>query len=410
MGEEGKKEADKKERRFSQEQYDILKRCSDKKDMTEWNEWREKNPDEEIWLQGADLGDAHLENANLLGAHLENADLLGAHLENADLEGAHLENADLGFAHLKNAYLEGAHLENARLSFGYLENAYLEEAYLENANLGEAYLENAFLFKAHLENAKLLEANLKGANLDMANLQGADLLEAHLEEASFKYANLRHASFRLATINGATTVWECIVDKHLENTEYPKRWGTDFSGVGLGSIQIDAGTKQLLEYNIRRMNWEEWYKEHWFLRWPVQAFWAMSDYGMSTLRVMGVFFILALLFAAVYMNWAYWAPPGIVNNLIVQPEVGEAALHYFGRVMIRPIYFSVVTMTTLGFGDMYANKGSIAGHVLLILQVILGYVLLGALVTRFAVLFTAGGPAGKFAKGKEGNPQHKVVG
>jgi len=33
-------------------------------------------------------------------------------------------------------------------------------------------------------------------------------------------------------------------------------------------------------------------------------------------------------------------------------------------------------------------------------QVILGYVLLGALVTRFAVLFTAGGPTGKFADEK----------
>jgi len=30
----------------------------------------------------------------------------------------------------------------------------------------------------------------------------------------------------------------------------------------------------------------------------------------------------------------------------------------------------------------------------------LGYVLLGALVTRFAVLFTAGGPAGKFSNDK----------
>ena len=39
MGEVDKKE-DKKERRFSQEQYDMLKRCSEKKDMTEWNEWR----------------------------------------------------------------------------------------------------------------------------------------------------------------------------------------------------------------------------------------------------------------------------------------------------------------------------------------------------------------------------------
>ncbi len=71
-------------------------------------------------------------------------------------------------------------------------------------------------------------------------------------------------------------------------------------------------------------------------------------------------------------------------------------------IYVRPVYFSIVTMTTLGFGDMYANKGSIAGHVILALQVILGYVLLGALVTRFAVLFTAGGTV--FEGGRKSNP------
>ena len=52
---------------------------------------------------------------------------------------------------------------------------------------------------------------------------------------------------------------------------------------------------------------------------------------------------------------------------------------------------------------MYANPQSIWGHILLTIQVILGYVLLGALVTRFAVLFTAGGPAGKFEDEKKEN-------
>ena len=51
--------------------------------------------------------------------------------------------------------------------------------------------------------------------------------------------------------------------------------------------------------------------------------------------------------------------------------------------------------------DMYANAQSIWGHIFLTIQVILGYVLLGVLVTRFAVLFTAGGPAGKFTNEKE---------
>ena len=70
-------------------------------------------------------------------------------------------------------------------------------------------------------------------------------------------------------------------------------------------------------------------------------------------------------------------------------------------VYFRSIYFSIVTMTTLGFGDMYASDQYWGwrwwtGHLLLMLQVLLGYVLLGALVTRFTVLFTSGGPAGSF--------------
>jgi len=50
---------------------------------------------------------------------------------------------------------------------------------------------------------------------------------------------------------------------------------------------------------------------------------------------------------------------------------------------------------------MFANAQSIWGHILLTFQVILGYVLLGALITRFAVLFTAGGPADRFADEKK---------
>jgi hypothetical protein len=54
-----------------------------------------------------------------------------------------------------------------------------------------------------------------------------------------------------------------------------------------------------------------------------------------------------------------------------------------------------------GDGFFPTSTQSICGHILLTFQVILGYVLLGALITRFAVLFTAGGPAGKFADDNE---------
>ena len=41
------------------------------------------------------------------------------------------------------------------------------------------------------------------------------------------------------------------------------------------------------------------------------------------------------------------------------------------------------------------------------LQVLSGYVLLGALVTRFAVLFTAGGPSARLAEEEEGAEQDR---
>ena len=356
-----KKEGEEKERRFSREQYDMLKRCSEKGDMTEWNEWRKKNPQQEIWLEGKHfVGEFYLKGADLHGAHLKNATFIKANMQGSDLRLAILQGADMYGARLEETNFDHAELSNTLFSTAYLNGALVNSAVLENAGFGGA----------HLNNANFSYSVLKGAYFD----------EAFLQEAVFEQA----------VVDGVTSFWNCKVDRK-----------TDFRGVALYSVQIDPGTRQLLEYNVRRMNWQDWYKEHWFWRWPVRAFWAMSDYGRSTLRVIGVFFILALLFAAVYMNWAYWAPPGIVSNLEVQPGIGEAGWHYCLRGVLRPVYFSIVTMTTLGFGDMYANKGSIAGHVILAVQVILGYVLLGALVTRFAVLFTAGGPAGKFAEEKK---------
>ena len=301
-------------------QCEMLNRCSDRKDTSEWNQWRKKKHREPVLLQGADLNLKYLKKVDLQGAHLEHADLQEAHLEGSILSNAHLQNAKLG----------GSHLENAILSFSFLQ----------------------------------------GAN------------------------------FQFATMDGLT---------QIEKPEINRK--TIFTCVALDRVRIDPATKQLLEYIIRRKNWEDWYKfSNWFkyapkeernkynqffLKNTIGLFWAMSDYGISTKRIILTFCGLAGFFAAIYSNLACWLPPGIVSNLEIEPHL--PSWHYGFLVFLRPIYFSVVTMTTLGFGDMYANAQSIWGHILLTFQVILGYVLLGALVTRFAVLFTAGGPAGKFA-------------
>jgi hypothetical protein len=197
-------------------------------------------------------------------------------------------------------------------------------------------------------------------------------------------AHLQGANFDGALVDSKTAILDCRVDRK-----------TDFRFVSLGSVRIDPETKQLLEYNIRRRGWQKWYKKHPKLRRLVKPFWLMSDYGMSTGRIVLTFCAFAFAFAIIYLLCALLAPPGIVDNLLIDRHGLDV---HCWLVPLRALYFSIVAQTTLGFGDMYANAQTIWGHILLTLQVILGYVLLGALVTRFAVLFTAGGPAGTFSE------------
>jgi len=58
---------EKQDRQFDEEQYQRLKRCSEKRDIADWNEWYKKNEGTLILLEGADLNRFCLEGANCYG-------------------------------------------------------------------------------------------------------------------------------------------------------------------------------------------------------------------------------------------------------------------------------------------------------------------------------------------------------
>jgi hypothetical protein len=354
-----------------QEQYNMLRRCSDNKDITEWNEYRKQHPDEDILLDGRNFKGWWLEKVNFMGETVLHQN-----------DGTEINYTSK--VNLRNVRFDDALLQKALFGKAHLEKSYFWHAKVQGADFHFAHLENADLGVAHFENCDFSDAILENANLTPSELNGTE----------FSNTDLRGCSIRACLVDGSTRFWNCRINRYSKGKEF-----TDLTGTALNNVIITPGEKQLFEYNIRRQNWEEWYKEHSWLKWLVKPFWGISDYGISTKRIIFTFFGLAILFAAIYSNMAFWFPPGIVSYLKVEPHL--PLWHYGVLVFIRPIYFSIVTMTTLGFGDMYANAQSIWGHILLTFQVILGYVLLGALVTRFAVLFTAGGPAGKFADEKE---------
>ena len=279
-----------------------------------------------------------------------------------------------------------------------------------------ANLQGADLKYANLQGANLWRANLQDANFTDTNLQDANLTDTNLENARFLHANLQGTFFTTAIVNGGTLIWECEVNRYTKGERF-----TDFEGVGLDSVRIAPETKQLLEYNIRRKNWEEWYesksKNKWIIKMrrlatsPVRLFWSISDYGLSTGRIMLSFLLLMVTFATIYFIWG-WADyyllgikdePGIVKELFIAPQAQRQMSDFYYCLMIyfRSVCFSIATMFSLGdisFVNTQFGCRWWFGHLVLIVQMVTGYMLLGALITRFAILFTAGGPAGKFTK------------
>lgn len=289
-----------------------------------WNKWREENPEEPIDLSGADLLEADLSNANLLSADLSMAELNGANLSRADLCSANLDKANVRSGNLRQAVLRGASLITTDLA----------ATDLRDANLEGAHLDGAILFYADLSGADLSEAGLSGADLGGANLSraylsGADLGGANVNGLIYDRESMpgRYCGIRVDNCYG-----DAIFKRDAQDQDYIDTVGT------------------------RCTNWYGKMK---------LAVWGWTDYGRSIFRVGLSALILVMIFGTIYKLF---------------PHLVDYGKHHI--TPFTPYYFSFVTYTTLGFGDVTA--GCLAGEILVALEVVLGYLTLGLLLAILA--------------------------
>ena len=109
---------------------------------------------------------------------------------------------------------------------------------------------------------------------------------------------------------------------------------------------------------------------HWHGTWRIVLFrlWGWStDYGRSLPRIMFFAFIVAMLYGLIYD---------------LQPEMLNYGYGSRIRTWFTPFYFSIVTYTTLGFGDVFPT--TVAGEIIISTEVILGYLTLGLLLSVLA--------------------------
>ncbi len=285
-------------------------------------------------LSGYDFSNTNFTDADLTGSNLSWSILAGAIFYKAKLVHCEILGADLSGANLNECVAEMCGLAAANLT-----NASLISARMSRSSMSKSCLHNADLRGADLESARIIEADLTGANFFRAKLSRADLKHCNVEGTNFELAEMRATRLLgIKKFNKANWIGTDIRDLDLRGAHLVQRYIADENY--LYEFRIQSSFHMLL-YHLWRIT---------------------SNCGRSLSLWTLWIIVITLLFASLYS--------------VCDIDYGEY------KTSFSPIYFSVVTLTTLGYGDVY--PASLTAQILAAIQAIFGYICLGGLLSIFA--------------------------
>lgn len=382
------------------------------------------------------LGESHLAEAELEGAHLVKALLDYADLQGANLWGANLQGATLYDANLQGALLCDADLRDADLLSANLRGAIPSGADLRGASLLFVNLSYGYLPKAELQGTCLRGADLVNANLCGVNIALLDRIDEETGLVTTTSATLEGADLRGASLLDARIAPEANLSKVGFGFPITRRWvpWQKCGWIGLRGMRrwwrlrhMRWGAYHVRDERCARSD-EEWRKIRtlygWdeYMRRPTLAdchtlyrqlklnYQESGDYQTA-----GEFFVremeckraqmvveneplwqrlspAIMYFVCGYGErpaWiAYWALAlvaffGFIHGAfglrdaggeyVIGPGVDAPTWAGFGR-WLTAAYFSVVTFTSLGYGDL--APGPVWGRLFAGLEAALGIVIM----------------------------------
>jgi uncharacterized protein YjbI with pentapeptide repeats len=290
---------------------------------------------------------------------LRGADLTGQDLRSTVLTGVDLTDARLSGADLRGCSLRGSTLEGAQFVGADLTGADLTDCRASGAVFGQADLTDTSFFGADLSGASLSSSTLHGADLRAADLDRARMREVDLTKADLSRATITEVDLTDAVVAGARFNDADLSRSELQGLKHFE--AADWIGVSV--LDIDFSGAYLVRREIMDQNYLFEFRTRDQLHSILYKVWkATSDCGRSVTRWAAMTVMVALLFAVFYT--------------IVDIDYGP------NRTALSPLYFSVVTITTLGYGD--ALPKSMVAQILVMLEVAVGYMMLGGVLSIFA--------------------------
>ena len=332
-------------------------------------------------LQGVDLLSANLQGAKLRYADLQEANLAGTNLQEADLLYADLEKAELGGADLRNASLLATNIKDAKsLQYAKIDNKYIEEIIGDNLHkILKATSKYEIALKKFLY-PPLKELEFKENDLDrfipktkiyiITPKSGipTTLKELYDERNSVPKPDI--LQYRFDLYNHSRDVYISLKN-YFKNTGWYDKSGTYFIGEYRVKGKINKLSGDMAFYELfkrispffnkltfwrRRKEPESIHqktslqesKNSWILLGNILTNYFLfsmnrvlsitSLYGESVWRVFFTAASIILIYASIYS----------LRGSIIGTNTAVPVHNFWTN-----LYFSIVTFTTLGYGDLH---------------------------------------------------------
>jgi len=211
---------------------------------------------------------------------------------------------------------------------------------MTHAELYRANLQGAHMFNLNLEHASLMKADLRDANIHCANLTNTNLLGVKWKGAKIEniYTGKQIKQERMAREADKLGEIEIALDYYEQSEEIYRDLRKAADREGLFAMAGHFMRKELI---MRRYQMPKWSSTRMISK-SIDLF---CGYGEAPLRVIG-FSMVLILFCAL----CYFFTGLSYSNQIHQFNFSN---HFEQNInlLLNCIYYSVVTFTTLGYGD-----------------------------------------------------------
>lgn len=292
----------------------------------------------------------------LFNEELSNLDLSRYDFSYASLNGCNFFGTNFSYSICHDTHMEQTTLDECEFLGSDMTHANLNECTAKQCGFGGTDLSHASLINADLTEAAFSHSTLIHADLRASNLTRARLTEADLSHAILTRANLSESDLKNSRVAGTTFELADMKGCRVSGIKSFKK----ASWIGVDIRDLDFRGAYLVRRYIADENYLFEFKSKSRMNHLIYLVWrATSDCGRSLSRWFFCLLLATLTFSAIYT--------------MVEIDYGDY------KTVFSPLYFSIVTLTTLGYGD--AVPMSIPAQIFVTLQAISGYMGLGGLLS-----------------------------